>query len=402
MAAFDYIALKADGKKHKGVIEADNDVAARQLLREQGYAPVKVKGAHQKTAAAAWFQPSLSGAALADFTRQFAVLLQAGIPIDEALTAQARQTHVRRLQRVALGLRADLLEGLSLSDAMARQPGTFNELYRAMVAAGEQSGALGEVLERLADHLDSSRELKSSIQLALVYPMVLTTVAITVIAVLMAYVVPKIVAQFDRSQQALPFITELMITISSFLQQHWQLMLIALLSLFILGRILLRQAAVAEWLDERCLQLPVIRQFVTTVSFARLARTLHILLSSGIELLDAMAVASQVVTNKGLARRLSVVATQVSEGQGLAVALQKLGHTPVMLQCMVDSGERSGELASMFGRAAGMMENNLKNRIRFALTVFEPILILVMGGIVLTIVMAILLPILELNNMTLL
>jgi general secretion pathway protein F len=403
MAAFDFVAISPEGQRSKGVVQADSSRHARQLIRERGLYPVTVESERQSNASG--FNPflsrlQLSHLELSEFTRQFAVLLEAGIPIDEALAALASQSGQTRVKRCALRLRSLLMEGHSLSDAMGQQPRVFSRLYRAMVSAGEQSGALGAVLERLADYLDSSRSLKNNIRMALAYPLILSVVAVGVIFVLMSYVVPKIVDQFNHANQSLPALTELLINISQFLNQYWMLLLLMLAFIILCFGLALKNTAFSYRLDQFLLNMPLLRHYIGLISFARLARTLNILLSSGINLLDALRVSVQVVNNVVMREQLLRVHAQVEQGAPLAKALSAM-QTPPMLMCLIENGERSGRLESAFGRAASMMESSLEERIKFALTLFEPLLILVMGGCVLGIVLAILLPILELNNMTL-
>lgn len=403
MAAFDYVAMNPEGQRKKGIVQADTDRHARQLIREQGLYPVSVESEQNSSVATnklPFNRAHLSHLELSEFTRQFAVLLEAGIPIDEALSALASQPGQPRVKRSALKLRSLLMEGYSLSDAMAQQPGVFSRLYRSMVSAGEQSGALGAVLGRLADYLDSSRTLKNNIRMALAYPLILTLVALGVIFVLMSYVVPKIVEQFNHASQSLPALTELLISISAFLNQNWIYLLLLTGSGCLLFMAALRNQRFCYLLDRSLLKLPVFRSYIALIGFARLSRTLSILLSSGINLLDALKVAVQVVGNAALREQLVQVHDQVKQGASLTSAFHRL-QTPPMLMCLIENGERSGELEPAFNRAANMMESALEERIKFALTLFEPLLILVMGGCVLGIVLAILLPIIELNNMTL-
>jgi len=403
MAAFDYVAVNSAGQRSKGIVQAETGRHARQLIRERGLYPVSVQSEQTHSVSTSPFtfnRGHLSHLELAEFTRQFAVLLEAGIPIDEALSALASQSGQPRVTRCALKLRSLLMEGHSLSEAMAQQPGIFSRLYRSMVSAGEQSGALGGVLERLADYLDSSRALKNNIRMALAYPLILSVVALGVIFVLMSYVVPKIVEQFNHASQSLPALTELLISISAFLNQYWIYLLLIIAAVCLLFMAALRNQRFCYLLDRGLLTLPVFRHYVALIGFARLSRTLSILLSSGINLLDALKVAVQVVGNGALREQLLQVHEQVKQGGSLASGFQRL-NTPPMLMCLIENGERSGELEPAFNRAANMMETSLEERIKFALTLFEPLLILVMGGCVLGIVLAILLPILELNNMTL-
>lgn len=401
MAAFDYTAMDTQGRKKKGVLHAESERFARAALREQKLLPICVQRSEQDGIKPAPFRITrrIGNAELADFTRQFAVLVESGIPVDEALDTVARQQQALRIKRFALGLRADILEGLSLSDALSRQHFSFEPIYPAMVMAGERSGSLGPVMIRLADHLDGKRELDQHIRNALVYPAVLIAVAVSIIALLMAYVVPKVTSQFERADQALPWMTEFLILLSDGLRDYGFFVLLTCAGLLLSVKIAMRKERARAGYERTLFRLPGVHTFLCSIGSARLARSMDIMLSSGMPVLDALEVSSASVGNAEFRRQIEHATERISEGQSMSDEFSKLAFLPPLLVSMVGNGERSGELAKMFSRAATILEQSVASRIKLMLTLFEPFLILIMGGIVLFIVMAILLPILELNNM---
>lgn len=404
MAAFDYTAIDKAGRKQKGVLQADSERQAREILMEKALLPVEVKAAQKenKSSASIGWVSGLRSSEKADFTRQFAVLVDSGVPVDEALLAISKQHQSVRIKRLVLALRSDVLEGRSLSESIGKQPRTFDALYRSMVEAGEESGALGKVLMRLADHQEQRRELDQSVTNAMVYPMILVIVAIAIISVLMTYVVPKVVSQFDRASQQLPWMTELLITISDLIRHYGVFAVLLAVIVFTGIRVALRNPKIKVGFEKAVLRLPVIKGVVTNLVCARFARAMDIMVSSGMPLLDAMKVGISATGHLFAEHQLRRVAEQVAEGTSLETALRKMSFMPPLVVCMIGNGERSGNLAGMFSRTATILEQTVSARIRVAMALFEPLLILVMGAVVLFIVMAILLPLLELNNMTML
>ncbi|WP_207062854.1 type II secretion system inner membrane protein GspF [Motiliproteus sp. SC1-56] len=403
MAAFKYHALTTQGKARSGVIEADSPRQARAFLRERGLLPteVNVTGTEKQQQSRGWrLERSLSGRDVALITRQLATLLESGMPLEEALFAITRQTNSHRVKTTVLSVRARILEGQSLASALADYPRSFNDLYRAMVAAGEESGHLAEVLIRLADHGERLQRIHSKVQVALIYPVLLTLVAVGVIVLLMTYVVPKVVEQFEHAEQTLPLLTRQLIFVSDALQHYGLHALGVLAVLVVLARWWLRDPGRRKAWHRLQLRLPLVRTFVLGQQSLQFSRTLAILVGSGLDLLQSLRVSTGPMTNLHLRQAVVNATTLVREGCSLSRALEQSGPFPPLLIYMIANGERSGELEKMLDKAAESQEAEFETRVAWILGLFEPALILVMGAIVLCIVLAILLPILELNNLT--
>ncbi len=402
MAAFEYVALDADGRKKKGILEGDSARHVRQQLREQGLLATSVEEAAQReTAQASVFgaQRSISAADLSLITRQLATLTKSGLPLDEATATVARQTEKPRLQRLILGIRAKILEGHSLADGMAQFPHVFNNLYRSTVAAGEQTGHLDIVLERLADYTESKQRLQSKIKMALLYPAVLIFMAVTIVSFLLVYVVPEVVKVFEDSGQTLPLITRLMITASDFLvDYYWLIILLVAASIFMLS-MLYKQPAGKEKIHKVWLKLPLVGRLVRGSNTARFTRTLSILVASGVPLLEALTISGQVVENLPMRHAIIEAGLRVREGSNLARSLDVSGYFPPIVVNLIASGEVSGNLGEMLERSSVNQEQELEMLITTLMGLLEPLLLLVMGAVVLMIVLAILLPIFNLNQL---
>jgi len=403
MTAFSYRALTPEGKNSKGLIEADSHRQARALLRERGLLPTSVEEvgtAGKGTERPFRLERALAGRDVALFTRQLATLLDSGLPLEEALYAINRQTDNARLKSTVLSVRGRILEGRSLAAALSEYPRSFNELYRAMVTAGEESGHLTGVLMRLAEYGERLQAIRSKVQVALIYPVVLTLVAIGVIALLMTYVVPKVVEQFSYAEQTLPLLTRILIVLSDGLQQYGLAILAALAAMILLCYWWLHDRKRRAAWHRLQLRLPLVRTFVKGQQSLQFARTLAILVGSGLDLLQSLKVAAGPMTNLYLKQAVNQAAHLVREGCSLSRALEQSGPFPPLLVYMIANGEQSGELERMLDKAAETQEVEFETRVAWLLGLFEPVLILVMGVIVLGIVLAILLPILELNNLT--
>lgn len=403
MAAFSYRALTVDGKTRSGLIEADSPRHARALLRERGLLPTAVEAASPARATrASWFRLArqLPARDVALLTRQLATLIDSGLPLEEALHAITRQTDNALLKATVLSVRARILEGHSLASALSEYPRSFNELYRAMITAGEESGHLSGVLLRLAEYGERLQKIRSKVQVALIYPVFLTLVAVGVIVLLMTYVVPKVVEQFTHAEQTLPLLTRYLILISDALQQYGLHMLAALAVLALLARWWLHDVGRRTRWHKAQLRLPLVSTFVLGQQSLQFARTLAILVGSGIDLLHSLKVSAGPMTNLYLKQAVVNTGDLVREGCSLSRALEQSGPFPPLLVYMIANGERSGELERMLDKAAENQEAEFESRVAWLLGLFEPALILVMGGIVLCIVLAILMPILELNNLT--
>tara|TARA_R110002124_G_scaffold29030_3_gene101636 strand:- start:38 stop:1270 length:1233 start_codon:yes stop_codon:yes gene_type:complete len=407
MAAFEYKALDSKGKQQKGVIEADTARHARSKLREQRLMPLELQPVSEKEARsqrggfnlANLFKKRISVAELALITRQIATLVAAGLPIEEALKAVGQQSEKDRLGSMIMAVRSRVVEGYSLADSMAEFPHVFDDLYRAMVASGEKSGHLEVVLNRLADYTERRQQLKSKLTQAMIYPIVLTVVAIGVIAVLLAAVVPKVVGQFEHMGQELPGTTQFLILASDFVQ-HWGVVVVLLIfAAMVMFQRLLTNPIMRMKYDTALLQMPVIGKVSKGLNTARFARTLSILSASSVPLLDGMRIASEVLQNVKVRAAVDEATARVREGTSLGTALTNTKLFPAMMLYMIASGEKSGQLENMLERAADNQDREFESNVNIALGVFEPMLVVSMASVVLFIVMAILQPILELNNL---
>ncbi len=403
MPAFEYQALDARGKSSKGVLEADNARHARALLREQKLTPVSVALASQQEKLLAsgkqWFKRSISASELALITRQLATLVEAALPIESALLAVAEQCDKPRLKNMMMTVRSKVVEGYSLAEGLAEFPYVFDHLFRSMVAAGEKSGHLDQVLNRLADYTEQRQHMRSQILQALLYPIILTCFAVLVISILLAAVVPKIVGQFEHMGQSLPGSTLFLIAASDFLRAYGIVVLIGLMLATVLFKRALRKPAVRFRWDALVLRNRILGKVTKGLNTARFARTLSILNASAVPLLEAMRISADVLSNSFMKQAVTDATARVREGTSLRNALEQTKLFPPMMLHMIASGEKSGQLDSMLERAANTQDREFETLVTVSLKVFEPVLVAVMAGMVLFIVMAILQPILALNNM---
>ncbi|WP_318484902.1 type II secretion system inner membrane protein GspF [Photobacterium leiognathi] len=405
MAAFEYKALDAKGRQNKGVIEGDTARQVRQQLREKGMVPIEVNQtsgqSRSKNTASKKFtlKRGISTNELALITRQLATLVQASMPLEECLKAVAEQNEKPRLKNILLAVRSRVVEGYTLADSMAEFPHIFDQLFRAMVAAGEKSGHLDTILNRLADYTENRQQMRSKLQQAMIYPIMLTLVAVSVVAFLLATVVPKIVDQFVQMGQQLPTITEVLLAASNFVQEWGLIVVLVIVAIITLIKTALKKPNYRMKWDRGILRLPVIGKVARGLNTSRFARTLSICTSSAIPLLDGMKVASDVMTNTYVNKKILAAADNVREGGSLRVSLEQTKLFPPMMLHMIASGERSGELEQMLTRAADNQDRDFESLVNMALGVFEPLLIVAMAGVVMFIVIATLMPIIELNNM---
>ena len=402
MAAFSYIALDAAGKQKKGVLDADSARQARQLLREQALMPLTISAAaegenQQSKQSFSLRRPSLGAADLALITRQLSTLVQAAIPLEEALATVARQSDKPRVNAILLAVRAKVLEGHTLADALADFPRVFSELYYSTVAAGESAGHLDAVLDKLADYTESAQSSRQKVQMAMIYPAILFFLAIGVVSLLMVFVVPDVVKVFNSQGQALPWITRALIASSDFIVSHGALLLLLLLLLGLGLQSLLRRPALQLLWHRQLLHLPLLGRISRGTNTAQFSSTLSILTASGVPLVESLKIAGQVLANRWLRQHVQRATQQVQEGSSLNRALSKGGYFPPMMLHMIASGEQSGELDQMLERTASAQQRDLEALITVMLGVLEPVMLLFMGGCVFVIVMAILLPIVNLN-----
>ncbi len=408
MPAFEYEALDARGKTARGLITADSALAARRELRGRAMAPLAIRPAEARRTAGAQAglveglrQQDLSARERMLVTRQLASLLGAGMPVAECLGLLAQQGGRHHMRRVLMAVRARVSEGERLSEAMQAFPKSFPAVYRAMIAAGETAGGLDQVLARLADYLEKEEAIANRITGALVYPVVLSVVAIGVVALLMTFVVPRIAEQFTGMGMALPALTRFMIAASSLLTAGWPVILGGLAVLVFATILLLRQPAIRLKAHGACARLPGLGGFLRQVESARFARTMGILVESGAILPDALRAASKATGNLAFKAKLDAVLGEVESGRALSDALRAQAWFPALMLFMVAAGERSGALGEMFRRAADQMEQEIDGSVTVALNLLEPGIILLLGGVVVVIVLSILLPILQLNTLAL-
>ncbi|MDH5424546.1 MAG: type II secretion system inner membrane protein GspF [Gammaproteobacteria bacterium] len=406
MAAFEYLALDTKGREKKGLAEGDTARHVRQQLRNQGLMPLSVseaasqdkkQNADKKVAFS--FQRSISAADLALFTRQLATLLSASLPLEESLAAVAEQTETPRIKSMIFAIRAKVLEGHTLAHGLAEFPKAFPELYIATVSAGEQTGYLEDILERLADYTENRQLMRQKVSMALLYPAILTVMALIVVLGLMTYVVPQVVSVFDNINQELPGLTVGMIATSDFLRSYWLYLIIGIVSAAYVFKAWLKNEANRYRYHRYILKLVLIGKLSRSMNTARFARTLSILSSSGVPILDALRIAAQVISNLPMKKAVMDAAGKVREGSNVSISLEQSKLFPPMTIRLIASGESSGKMEDMLERAAVQQERELESMISVILGIFEPLLILAMGVVVLIIVLAILLPIFELNQL---
>jgi general secretion pathway protein F len=397
--AFAYQALDASGKTQRGVLQGDTARAVRQILRERGLNPLDVTQIDEKQQSSPLGRRGLSTPQLALFTRQLATLLAAGLPIDEALAALGEQGEDERSRRLVVALRARVMEGAGLAAAFADYPESFPEIYRASIAAGEQSGRLSTVLERLADYAESRDALRQQMLTALAYPILLSLVAVAVVTGLLVYVVPQIVGVFASMKQELPLPTTVLIGLSELLKRWGIVFFVGFIAVLFALRFALRRDAVRMVWHRWLLRLPLVGKLTRASNTARAARTLALLSASAVPLLDALAISAQVVPNLPMREALRRAAHKVREGGAFSRALADSGYFPPVAVRLIASGERSGQLERMLDEAAAHQARELDRWLAVLTAVLGPAVILLVGAMVLFIVLAILLPIFNLNQM---
>ncbi len=403
MAAYEYIALDADGRQKKGVIEADSGRQIRQILRDQGLVPLSVDAATDRAATPSgrhWrWRRGISALDLALFTRQMSTLLAASLPVEEALRAVAQQTEKSHVSAMVMGIRSRVLEGHSLASGLAGFPSAFSHLYRSTVMAGEQSGRLDSVLENLAGYTERRYDSTRNVEMAMFYPVILLLLALAIVGGLLVYVVPGIVHVFENTGQALPWLTAALIGLSGFVRGYaWLIVLVGAGAVFLIRWLAQQPDIRLEW-DRRKFDVPLVRRITRANNSSRYASTLSILTLSGVPLVEAMTIAAEVVGNRWMKKRLTEATRRVSEGSSLRVALEAAGNFPPMMLHMVASGEASGELDQMLAKVADYQQQELERLVTTMVRMFEPAMLLLMGGLVMLIVLAILLPILSMNKL---
>ena len=398
MPAYRFEAASAAGRIERGIVDADSPKMARGVLRERGLTPIAVAPVEERNAAAGTISIGgrLRDAELAMSTRQLASLLSARLPLERALAAVIEQAERPVVRDRFAAVRSEVVGGQTLAASMAKFPRDFPEVYRALVAAGEQSGDLALVMSRLADYVESRTALASRVKLAFTYPVIVTVVAAAVIIALLTYVVPQVVGVFAQTKQKLPLLTVILIEGSDFIRRWgWLLALLGVGAVFG-ARWLLRSPTLRLSWHERLLGAPLIGRLIRGVNTARFASTLAILTASGVPLIRALDAGAQTLTNDAMRNNVVDAVSRVREGAPLSRALAAGGHFPPV---MIASGEATGELPDMLDRTAKALSSEVERRTLALTSLLEPILILIMGAVVLMIVLAVLLPIIEINQL---
>ena len=402
MGAFEFVAVDKSGKQSKGLLEGDTPRHVRQLLRERQLLPLQVTEIAQKESrrqAGFSLRRGLSSSELALITRQLATLSQSGLPLEEALLAVSQQNENPRAQSILLGVRSKVMEGHTMADGLADFPNAFPELYRATVAAGEQSGHLDAVLERLAEFTESRQQLQQQVRNALIYPVALVITAVAIISFMLAYVVPKVVYIFENYNQQLPLLTRVMIASSDFIRDYWAALIVAVVAAFFGLKQLLKKEGPRRRYHHILLRLPIVSKLTRGINTARFTQTLSILAGSGVPILESLRIASQVVVNMPMREAVEEATLRIREGGMISKSLARSKLFPPMTTHLISSGEATGRLEEMLGRAASNQEREVDGLIATLLGIMQPLLVIVMAAIVLLIVLAILLPIFEINNL---
>ncbi len=401
MSAFEYVSLDAKGKEKRGILEGDTARQVRQQLREQGLTPLSVAPITEQKSPTGQIRSrrTIGALDLALITRQTAALLKAGLPLEETLRSVARQSGKAKLESILLAMRSKVREGHSFATALADFPRVFPEIYLKTVHAGESAGHLDIALERLADYTENRHRIRQKVGLALFYPALLTVVAVSIVIALLALVVPQIVSTFSSMEQKPPMLTRGLIVVSDFFQAYWLVIALAAPTAVIGALAFFRRPLPKAALHRVILRLPMIGRLVRTVNAARFSRTLAILMASNVPILDALRVSGQVLSNLPMQKSVEQATIKVREGSSVHSALEQSGHFPPMTLSLIGSGEAGGNLDEMLERAAEIQEREVESFITALLGIFEPVLILFMGGIVLMIVLAMLLPMLQMNLM---
>lgn len=402
MGAFEFTAMDSAGKQTKGLLEGDTAKHVRQQLRERNLLPVSVTEVAQKEARRQRtfsLRRGISSNELAIVTRQLASLSQSGMPLEESLLAVSQQNDNPRTKSILLGVRAKVMEGYSLADGLGDYPQAFPELYRATIAAGEQSGHLDTVLERLADYTEARQQLRQSIANAMIYPAALVVMSIAIISFMLATVVPQIVGVFQNMSAELPALTRNLIATSDFLRDNWPLIIIGVAAAgYGIWWILKQDGPRRAW-DSLKLRMPIVGRLVRGINTARFTRTLSILAGSGVPILEALNISAGVINNVPMREAVLDATVRVREGAGISESLAESNLFPPMMIHLISSGESSGRLEDMLGRAAAGQEREVDGLIATMLGILQPLLIVLMGAIVLVIVLAILLPIFAVNEL---
>lgn len=405
MARYDYLAVDVDGHERHGGIDAVNEQAARAALAGKKLIPVQLRPAgNTPSKRGAGKTPAPRGGALKHkdrmlISRQLAALVGASVPIDETLSIVSQQQENATIRKIVMDVRTGVQEGMRLADALGKHKKSFSGSYRAAVAGGERSGNLGVVLTRLADHLAREHALRSKITTAMVYPAALMIVATAVVISLMIFVVPALVEQFKAFEGRLPLLTTILIVVSNLISGYWPALLLGLFGIVVFIRIALAMEHVRMALDRALLRAPFFGKWVRSVNASRFIRSVSMLNASGLPVLESVRIAKDSVPNRAMAEAVAVMGDRIEEGEPLSNALRRSSLMPPMVIYMAVGGENSGELPAMLEKASDQLDQDFESFLQTALSLVEPAIIVLMGGIVASIVLAIMLPILQLNQL---
>ena len=400
MDAFEYKSLDQAGKNKSGIIQADTEKHVRQLLRDQNLIPIKIKkvDASIQTDVGKKHNTHLRAGELPIIIRQLSTLLKAGLPLDEALSTTIEQSDHKNSKKILITLRAKLMEGHPLAYAMELFPKAFDELITTSVEAGEQSGNLDEVLLRLAEYLEKREDMSKQSWMALLYPVILILTSIAVVSGLMIYIVPKVIQVFENNHAELPMITKVLVSLSDWVRQYGLIMLIALMVATVAFILALQNKDFRYKWHKFLLKLPILGSFIRIAQSARFTRTLGILTKSTVPIVQALSLSSKVIKNLAIKESVEKTATQVREGSSLSRSLKANGYFPPMTIRLINSGEQSGILSEMLERAADTQERDVNHKLTSIVSILQPVAILIVGMMILLIVLAMLLPIFQMNT----
>ena len=401
MAAYNYVAINSEGNKEKGVISADNLENAKRELRNRKLAPLKVSENNKYNLFNLLVQRKISLKNLVLFTRQLSTLIGGGLPLEKSLKLIGNQSKNGNLKNQVLTLSSRIEEGFSFTEALKEFPQSFDNLYISLISAGEAAGDMSGILEKTASYLERRSKIQQDIIGALIYPLVLIILALVIVGLLLVFVVPNVVNQFDTLNQQLPLLTRVLISISDFLSGPaiWLSFAIFFLLFGLSG--LIGKNKIRFFFDKHMLKIPLINSFLINANLARFTSSLSILRNSNVPIIEGLNISTSTISNSFLKSKMNEALSKVSEGDSLAKSLNKVQEIPLLVIQMIDSGERSGELDSMLTKAAEYLDQDFQQSTKIAMNLLEPMVVVLMGSIVASIVVAVLLPLIQMNNLTL-
>ena len=401
MAVYYYVAINSEGNKEKGVIAADNLENARRELRNRKLAPLKVSENNKYNLFNLLVQRKISLKNLVLFTRQLSALIGGGLPLDKSLKLIGNQSKNGHLKNQVLTLSSRIEEGFSFTEALKEFPQSFDNLYISLISAGEAAGDMSGKLEKTASYLERRSKIQQDIIGALIYPLVLIILALVIVGLLLVFVVPNVVNQFDTLNQQLPLLTRVLISISDFLSGPAIWISLAILILLLGISRLIGRNKIRFLFEKHILKIPLINSFLINANLARFTSSLSILRNSNVPIIEALNISTSTISNSFLKGKMNEALSKVSEGDSLAKSLNKVQEIPLLVIQMIDSGERSGELDSMLTKAAEYLDQDFQQSTKIAMNLLEPMVVVLMGSIVASIVVAVLLPLIQMNNLTL-